>query len=47
MNLKDSTTNPFINIGSGHIVSKDEVLGIFDLDASSTKTDTKRFLSKC
>ena len=47
MNLKDSTTNRIINIGSGHIVSKDEVLGIFDLDASSTKTETKRFLSKC
>lgn len=39
--------NPYINIGGVQIVSKSEVLGIFDLDAASTKTDTKRFLSKC
>ena len=39
--------NPYINIGGVQIVPKSEVLGIFDLDAASTKTDTKRFLSKC
>lgn len=47
MNFKDSRTNPYINIGSAQIVLKNEVLGVFDIDASSTKTDTKRFLSKC
>ena len=47
MNVKNSTANPYINIGGTQIVLKEEVLGIFDLDASSTKTDTKRFLSKC
>lgn len=46
MNFKDSTKSPYINIGGTQIVEKSEVLGIFDLDASSTKTDTKRFLSK-
>ncbi|MBP3580650.1 MAG: DUF370 domain-containing protein [Clostridia bacterium] len=47
MNLKDSAINPYINIGGTQIIAKDDVLGIFDLDASSTKTDTKRFLAKC
>lgn len=47
MNFKDSTTNPYINVGGTRIVRKEDILGIFDLDASSTKTDTKRFLSKC
>ena len=47
MNFKDSTTNPYINVGGTRIVLKEDILGIFDLDASSTKTDTKRFLSKC
>ncbi len=46
MNFKDSRSNPFINIGGTQIVEKSEILGIFDLDTSSTKTDTKRFLSK-
>ncbi len=39
--------NPYINIGNTQIIAKDEVLGFFDLDTASTKTDTKRFLSKC
>ncbi len=39
--------NPYINIGGVQIVKKSSVLGVFDLDAASTKTDTKRFLSKC
>ena len=40
-------TNPYINIGGTQILPKEEILGIFDLDTASTKTDTKRFLSKC
>ena len=47
MKVKDERVNPYINIGGAQIVAKDEILGIFDLDAASTKTDTKRFLSKC
>lgn len=47
MNIKDSRVNPYINIGATQIVPKDEILGIFDIDAANTKTDTKRFLSKC
>lgn len=47
MSYTSGKTNPYINIGGTQIVSKDELLGIFDLDAASTKTDTKRFLSKC
>ena len=40
-------TNPYINVGGTQILPKEEILGIFDLDTASTKTDTKRFLSKC
>ena len=47
MKVKNGVVNPYINIGGTQIVAKDEILGIFDLDAASTKTDTKRFLSKC
>ena len=39
--------NPYINVGAGRILLKEDILGIFDLDTASTKTDTKRFLSKC
>jgi len=46
MIVKQDKTNPYINIGTTQIVLKEEILGIFDLDAASTKTDTKRFLSK-
>ena len=38
--------NPYINIGGTQILPKDDILGVFDLDGASTKTDTKRFLSK-
>ena len=47
MNVKNGKINPYINIGGTQIAAKEEILGIFDLDAASTKTDTKRFLSKC
>lgn len=47
MNVKNSKINPYINIGGTQIVEKSKILDIFDLDAASTKTDTKRFLSKC
>ncbi|MBE6680870.1 MAG: DUF370 domain-containing protein [Ruminococcaceae bacterium] len=40
-------TNPYINVGGTQILAKSDILGIFDLDTASTKTDTKRFLSKC
>ncbi len=36
---------PFINIGGTSILPKDEIIGIFDLDTATTKTDTKRYLS--
>lgn len=36
---------PLINIGGVYILPKEEILGVFDLDTASTKTDTKRFLS--
>lgn len=36
--------NPLINIGGVYILPKEDVLGVFDLDATTTKTDTKRFL---
>ncbi|MBQ7399110.1 MAG: DUF370 domain-containing protein [Clostridia bacterium] len=45
--MKTNKTNPYINVGGSQILRKDEILGIFDLDTASTKTDTKRFLSKC
>lgn len=38
--------NPYINIGTTQILLKEDILGVFDLDTASTKTDTKRFLSK-
>ncbi|MGN1121628.1 MAG: DUF370 domain-containing protein [Eubacteriales bacterium] len=38
-------THPFINIGGTSILCKEDVLGVFDLDTASTKTDTKRYLS--
>ena len=47
MNVKNGKINPYINIGGTQIAAKEEILGIFDLDAASTNTDTKRFLSKC
>ena len=37
----------FITIAPEKIIKTDEIVGIFDLDTASTKTDTKRFLSKC
>ena len=37
---------PLINIGGTSILVKSEVLGVFDLDTASTKTDTKRYLAK-
>ena len=37
--------HPLINIGGTSILYKEDVLGVFDLDTASTKTDTKRYLS--
>lgn len=37
--------HPYINVGGTSVLSKDDVLGIFDLDTASTKTDTKRYLA--
>lgn len=45
--MNDNKTNPYINIGATQIVLKKDIVGIFDLDSSSTTTDTKRFLAKC
>lgn len=36
---------PLINVGGTYILPKKEILGVFDLDTASTKTDTKRYLS--
>lgn len=45
--MKKEKTTPYINVGGVQILEKEKILGIFDLDTASTKTDTKRFLSKC
>ena len=45
--MNNKKTNPYINIGAVQIVLKKDIVGIFDLDSSSTTTDTKRFLAKC
>ena len=37
--------HPYINVGGSTVLDKSQVLGIFDLDTSSTKTDTKRYLA--
>ena len=37
--------HPYINIGGTSVIPKDDVLGVFDLDTASTKTDTKRYLA--
>ncbi len=37
--------HPFLNIGGTTVLPKEDVLGIFDLDTASTKTDTKRYLA--
>lgn len=37
--------HPLINVGGTTVLYKDEVLGIFDIDNASTKTDTKRYLA--
>ena len=37
--------HPYINAGGTTVLDKSEILGIFDLDNSSTKTDTKRYLA--
>lgn len=36
----------FINIGSGRLLRKKEVIGIFDLDTASHEKDTREFLKK-
>ena len=36
---------PYINIGGTSVIPKEDVLGVFDLDTASTKTDTKRYLA--
>lgn len=43
--MTEKKSNPLINIGGTSILPKEEILGVFDLDAASTGTDTKRFLS--
>lgn len=37
--------HPLINIGGTTVLYKEDILGVFDLDAASTKIDTKRYLS--
>ena len=37
--------HPYINIGGATVLAKEDVLGVFDLDTASTKTDTKRYLA--
>lgn len=34
----------FINIGSGRLIRKKDIVGIFDLDTSSHEKDTREFL---
>lgn len=45
MSAKHGKNHPYINVGGICILPKDEVLGVFDLDTASTKTDTKRYLA--
>ncbi len=45
--MDNKKQNPLVNIGGVYILPKEEILGVFDLDAASTGTDTKRFLSAC
>lgn len=45
MKNKTQKKHPYINVGGSMVLDKAEVLGIFDLDTSSTKTDTKRYLA--
>lgn len=42
---KKVKNHPYINVGGTTVLVKDEVLGVFDLDTASTKTDTKRYLA--
>ena len=37
--------HPYINIGGTTVLAKEDILGVFDLDAASKKTDTKRDLA--
>ena len=37
--------HPYINAGGTTILYKPDILGVFDLDTASTKTDTKRYLA--
>lgn len=37
--------HPYINIGGTTVLAKEDILGVFDLDTASTKTDTKRYLA--
>lgn len=37
--------HPLINIGGTTILYKNDVLGVFDLDAAATGLDTKRYLA--
>ena len=35
----------YLHLGNETVIKTDDIIGIFDLDTASTKTDTKRFLS--
>lgn len=43
--MKHTKKHPYINIGATTVLPKDSILGVFDLDTASTKTDTKRYLA--
>lgn len=45
MTVKSKKNHPYINVGGSCVLPKDDVLGVFDLDTASTKTDTKRYLA--
>ena len=37
--------HPLINIGGTTVLYKEDILGVFDLDTATTRTDTKRYLA--
>ncbi len=43
--MSTTKNHPYINVGGTTVLAKDSILGIFDLDTASTKTDTKRYLA--
>ncbi len=37
----------YIHVGNNHVIKSQDLIGIFDIEATSTSSDTRRFLSEC